>query len=57
MDKCENVLCDSPAEYIDEMSNIICGECMQEEIENGDAVAEGFETLHQNNGQGSENES
>lgn len=44
-DRCENIICDNDAEYIDEMSNLLCAECMQEEIENGDAVAEDFETL------------
>ena len=44
-DKCEMLLCDSEAEFIDEMSNICCEECMLEEIKNGDAAAEDFETL------------
>lgn len=44
-DICEILLCYSVAEFIDEMGNICCEECMQEEINNGDAVAEDFETL------------
>ena len=43
--KCESWMCDSDAEFIDEMGSIICSECMHEEIERGDAVAEDFENL------------
>lgn len=44
-DNCEVLLCDSEAEFIDAMDNLLCEECMQEEISNGDAVPEDFETL------------
>jgi len=42
---CESLLCDSEAEYIDRMGNVICQECIEEEVESGDAEWEEFEKL------------
>lgn len=37
--------CDNPAEFIDAMGDEVCSECMEREINEGDAEPEDFEVF------------
>jgi len=49
MSECEAVLCCSEAQYIDEMGNLICKECMDEEVDIFGAQYEEFESIVKEN--------
>ncbi len=44
MKKCECQECENPAEFFDEMGNMICEDCMNCEIADG-AAPEDFESI------------
>ncbi len=45
MEQCEYEGCSNPAEFIDEMGDNVCHECMEREINESDAEPESFERI------------
>ena len=43
---CETLGCSNFAEFIDEMDSVVCADCMERCVSDGDATYGDFETLH-----------